>query len=316
MEVGWTYHEDFVRHVTQPDHPEGVHRLHTILGALRDSKLDQRLTPLDFAPATIEQVHVVHDPVYVELVKVACEQGAPWIGAQDTHICDHSYRSALTAAGAVIGACDAVMAKTVGRAFCPVRPPGHHAEHDLAKGFCLFNNIAIAAEHLLAAHELKRVAIVDFDVHHGNGSQHTFEHRDDVLVVSIHEHPHFLFPHTGFEHETGNRKGSGYTINLPMLPGDGDGAYRKAFSETIMPKLEAFDPQFVLVSAGFDAVAEDPLADICLSVDSYAWMTGELTALADRLCEGRLVSVLEGGYDPDSLRRSTIIHVEGLMGKR
>jgi acetoin utilization deacetylase AcuC-like enzyme len=212
----------------------------------------------------------------------------------------------------VLSAADAVMKGEVTNAFCAVRPPGHHAEKDRAMGFCLFNNVAVAAEYLIKTHGLERVAIVDFDVHHCNGTQHSFDSREDVLVVSLHEHPAFLYPGTGFEHEEGSRAGNGFTLNVPMLPHSDDDTYAKAFDEKVLPKLDAFKPQIILVSAGFDPVREDPLAHIDLTVDYVGTMTTMLADAASRLCGGKLVSVLEGGYHLESVVGCTISHVSAL----
>ncbi len=220
---------------------------------------------------------------------------------------------ARLAAGAVLAACDAVLTSTVRRAFCAVRPPGHHAESDRAMGFCVFNNIAIAAEYAIRRHGLRRVAIVDFDVHHGNGTQHAFENRDDVLFISLHEDPRHLFPFSGFACETGHDRGHGYTLNVPLPPGSDDASYRAAFFEKVIPALMRFNPQLVLVSAGFDASACEEIADMDLTEESYEWMTQALVKVADGCCAGRLISVLEGGYDLPSLQRSVIAHVAALM---
>ncbi|MEE9212001.1 MAG: histone deacetylase, partial [Phycisphaeraceae bacterium] len=209
---------------------------------------------------------------------------------------------------------DQVSAGHVRNAFCAVRPPGHHAEHDRSMGFCIFNNVAIAAEHLIREHGLERVAIIDFDVHHGNGTQHIFEDRADVLYISIHEHPQHLYPGTGFASETGRGPGEGTTINLPVLPGAGDDVYRRLFRQRVIPALDDFSPQVLLISAGFDACKDDPLAHVELSAEGFGWMTQQLRDAAERHCGGRLISMLEGGYDLRSLAECVAVHVGGLLG--
>jgi len=193
-----------------------------------------------------------------------------------------------------------------------VRPPGHHAERDHAMGFCLFNNIALAAEHLVRRHGLERVAIADFDVHHCNGTQHTFYERADVLVASMHEHPRFQFPGTGFEHDTGSGDGCGATVNVALLPGSGDDLAYSAFNETILPAVERFEPQFMLISAGFDAIYNDPLGGLSLTHECFVWMAEQLRDAAARHCDGRIVSILEGGYNLDSLARCVSEHIDVL----
>jgi len=314
LRVGWVYHPFFLRHDTGATHPEHPLRLEAIAAALAAVELPSRLRSIPFDPIPVETLARVHEPAYVELVQMACEQGMSFIGSKDTHICRESFDVALLAVAGVLGACDAVMADDVARAFCAVRPPGHHAGRDRAMGYCLFNNVAVAAEHLIRTHQLERVAIVDWDVHHGNGTQQIFEERGDVLYISLHEAPPYLYPHTGHADEDGVGEGRGFTLNVPMQPGSGDATYRQAFFEKVIPRLDEFKPQFVLVSAGFDAARSDRTADIDLQPESFGWMTRELVAVADRYADGRLVSVLEGGYEPSTLRRCVVEHVRAMWG--
>ncbi len=316
MSTGFVYDDVYLAHNTGPSHPERPDRLRAVTMALDETGLRDQLVAVEPRRATKEQIAAVHDRRYVERVFELTAEGQPWIDTVDCPICPESYDAALLAAGGLLAACDRVMAGEITNAFCAVRPPGHHAERDRAMGFCLFNNVAVAVEYLLKTHKLERVAIVDFDVHHCNGTQHTFDTRDDVLVVSLHEHPAFLYPGTGFDHETGSRAGDGFTLNVPMLPHSDDDTYAQAFDEKVLPKLDAFKPQFVLVSAGFDPVREDPLAHIDLSVDYVGRMTGQLAEAAGRLCGGKLVSVLEGGYHLESVVGCTISHVTALVEGR
>jgi acetoin utilization deacetylase AcuC-like enzyme len=220
----------------------------------------------------------------------------------------------LLAAGGAVAAVDAIMDGQVRNVFCAVRPPGHHAERALAMGFCYFNNVAIAAEHLRARYGLRRLAILDWDVHHGNGTQHIFEDDPDLLFCDIHQHPDTLYPGTGFEWEKGAGPGVGATLNIPLMPGSGDADYRWAFDNRIVPAIDAFKPEFLLISAGFDAHRDDPLADIELSTGMFAWMTMQALNLAERHCEGRLVSLLEGGYEPAVLAECIRAHLGALAG--
>ncbi len=312
--VGWVYRDDFLDHVTEDIHPDQPERLKVIGSALLDAGLLERMIPLSFSWATHEDVALIHEPAYVDLVRIVCGDGFTFVGDRDTQICEESYQVALLAVGGVLAACDAVMKGEVRRAFCAVRPPGHHAERDQAMGFCLFNNVAIAAEHLVQRHGLERVAIVDFDVHHGNGTQHAFEERSDVLYISLHERSGTMpFPGGGEEDETGRGEGRGYTLNVPIVAASGDSEYREAFAEKVIPALDSFRPQFLLISAGFDAVVSEWVAHMCLESSSYGWMTRELVAAAERHSDGRVVSVLEGGYDLAHLGESVVAHVEALL---
>jgi acetoin utilization deacetylase AcuC-like enzyme len=221
---------------------------------------------------------------------------------------------AALAAGGVLAACDAVMSGEVDRAFCAVRPPGHHAEPDQAMGFCLFNNVALAAEHLIRRHGLSRVAIVDFDAHHGNGTQHIFESRSDVFYASLHERPGTLpFPGSGEANEIGLGSGEGYTLNAPLTRGSGEAEYLGALDEWIVPALDRYRPEFVLVSAGFDALMWDDVANLSLEPPCFGPITRRLTDAAARHAGGRLVSVLEGGYDLPNLGAAVAAHVTALL---
>ncbi|MCP4251011.1 MAG: histone deacetylase [bacterium] len=311
--TGLVLDERFERHDTGPDHAERAARLETVRGALAESGLDRRCVRIEPAPVTDPVLYRIHEPAYIRRVEAACRQGAPFIDVADSAICPDSYEIGRLAAGSVIEAVDAVMGGRLDNAFCAVRPPGHHAERDRSMGFCLFNNVALAAAHLLAARALERVLIVDWDVHHGNGTQHSFEDRADALVCSLHGHPHWVYPGSGLASETGVGPGEGYTLNLPMMPEATGSAYRQAFVEKLLPAVEAYQPQFVLISAGFDAHRLDPLAPICLETEDYDWMTRWVMDLAHRHCGGRLVSLLEGGYHLDALADSVKTHLTLLL---
>ena len=225
----------------------------------------------------------------------------------DTVLSPASAEAALRAAGAVVAAVDAVLGGQTTRAFCAVRPPGHHATAGIAMGFCLFNNIAIGALHALAAHGLERIAIVDFDVHHGNGTQAIFEHDRRVLFASSHQWP--LYPDTGRHNETGD----GNIVNAPLPPDAGSTEFRAAWAQRLLPAVAAFKPQLLMISAGFDGHRRDPLAQLQLEAADFAWVTDELVALAVRQCGGRIVSTLEGGYDLTALAESSVAHVGALL---
>jgi len=311
--TGLIYSDRFLEHDTGARHPERPDRLRAICDRLRQAQLWDQLVPLNMEPISRAALERLHDPAYLDRLESACRNRASYIDAIDSAICPDSYDVALLAAGGVIAACDAVMAGTVNNAFCAVRPPGHHCERDRSMGFCLLGNIALAADHLTVAHGLERVAIVDWDVHHGNGTQHLLEDRGDILVINLHEHPSYLYPGTGYAWETGEGDGEGATLNLPMMPEAGDTAFRAAFQKKVLPALDAFSPQFLLISAGFDAAEEDPLAHLRVSQDGFQWMTRQLKDFADRRCDGRLVSVLEGGYHLRSLAEAVARHVGTLL---
>lgn len=314
MSTGWCYDSRFLMHKTGHHHPERPERLRAITERLHDDGLLARLTPIPLQAAELRWIELIHSRHYIERVRDQCEAGEPYIDTPDSAICPDSYEAARLAVGAVLAACDAVMRGDVRNAFCTVRPPGHHAERDASMGFCLFNNVAIAARYLQRHWHVGRVLILDWDVHHGNGTQNAFADDPSVFYCSLHEHPSYRYPGSGSEHEVGHGPGRGFTLNIPMLPGASDAEYRRAFEERFLPAARRFEPSFVLVSAGFDAHADDPLAAIELSDESFVWMTAETKRLAEECCEGRLVSVLEGGYDLAALARCAALHVSTLLG--
>ncbi len=287
-------------------HPERPARLEAILGALEApafAALERRQAPR----ATEQQLGRVHDPDYVRRVLASIPPEGRLHLDPDTVISPGSGEAALRAAGALVAAVDAVAGGEATNAFCAVRPPGHHAERAAAMGFCLFNNVAIGALHARAVHGLDRVAVMDFDVHHGNGTQHTFEREATLFYASTHQWPHY--PGTGAAAETG----VGNVVNAPLPPGAGGREFRAALRDRVLPALDAFRPDLIIVSAGFDAHRADPLANLELDEEDYAWATAELCALAGRRCGGRLISSLEGGYDLGALAASAAAHVATLM---
>ena len=303
----------FQDHDTGSGHPERPARLARIVAELDAQGLAKACNAVEVSPIDDALVRRVHAAAYLGRLAAACADGLEYIDVPDSAICPASLTIARLAAGTAINAVDAVQSGKLDNAFCAVRPPGHHAEHALSMGFCLLNNVALAARHLIDAHGLSRVLILDFDVHHCNGTQHTFEADPQVFVVSLHGHPGIVYPGTGYAHERGTGAGEGFTLNIPMLPPSGDSTYRRAFDETVLPAVDAYEPQFVLVSAGFDAHRLDPLAPIELETESFGWMTDALLQVARTHCDGKLVSLLEGGYHLDALAESVALHVSRLL---
>ncbi|HUU84277.1 MAG TPA: histone deacetylase [Phycisphaerae bacterium] len=307
--TGLVMDERFERHDTGPGHPERSARLVAIRKALDEGDLARTCERVEPEPVDLAALYRLHEGAYVDRLREACRRGAPYIDVPDSAICPESYDIALLAAGGILRAVDGVMEGRLRNAFCALRPPGHHAERDRSLGFCLFNNLALAADRLLNHYGLERVMVLDWDVHHCNGTQHTFERTARVFVCSLHGHPHWVYPGTGFAEETGIGEGQGYTLNLPMMPGDVGEVYDRAFEEKVLPAAEKYQPQFLLISAGFDAHRMDPLAPICLETSDFDWMTRRAMEIADRHCDGRLVSTLEGGYDLGALADCVTTHV-------
>ncbi|MGE5247226.1 MAG: histone deacetylase [Verrucomicrobiota bacterium] len=311
--LAFVYHPDYLLHAPPFEHPESTARLTAIMAHLEATHLLEKMIRITPDYAEDEDVLAVHDRGYLHRLETACRRGDMTLDAGDTYLNRHSYVTALLAAGGAIAGARAVAEGVAERAFCAIRPPGHHAGHDVGMGFCLINNIAVAAKYLQARHGIGKVLIVDWDVHHGNGTQNVFLEDPSVFFFSIHEHPTFLYPGTGRRWEIGKAKGEGTTLNVPMAPGSGDEEYRAAFEQQLVPAVERFRPEIILVSAGFDAHADDPLADIRLSAEGYRYMTRAVAALADRFCGGRVVSLLEGGYEASSLTACTEIHLRELL---
>jgi acetoin utilization deacetylase AcuC-like enzyme len=297
-------HPACTRHDPGPGHAERPLRLVAVTEALREnfSALDWEEAPR----ASRGQLLRVHDDALLALVLDTPVDG-PVALDPDTVLAPGSAEAALRAAGAGIAAVDAVMHGESRRVFCAVRPPGHHATATAAMGFCLFNNIAVAAAHACDKHGLSRVAVIDFDVHHGNGTQAIFDTDPRVMYLSSHQMP--LYPDTGYA----NERGVGNIVNVPLPPGSGSETFRKAWQQQLLPALDSFRPQLLFVSAGFDAHKRDPLAQIELETDDYAWITRELVAIARRHANGRMVSMLEGGYDLAALREGSVAHVRELL---
>jgi acetoin utilization deacetylase AcuC-like enzyme len=298
-------HRSSLRHETPPGHPERVDRMKAV-NAVLEAPHFHSLLRREAPRATDAQLRLAHSADHVErLQAVAPESGFEYLDS-DTVMSAHSLEAALRAAGAATAAVDAVIRGEADNAFCALRPPGHHAEHNKAMGFCFFNQVAIAALHARARHGAERVAVVDFDVHHGNGTQDIFWSEANLFYGSTHQMP--LYPGTGARNETG----VGNIFNAPLRAGDGSADFREAMNTVILPALDSFAPDLVLISAGFDAHARDPLGSLELTEEDFAWATLRLMELADTHCQGRVVSVLEGGYDLQGLAGSVGAHLHAL----
>jgi len=308
--TGLVYHTDYLSHDTG-FHPEKRERLISIMDYLKEHNLIDKLAQIEPDLASRKWIEEIHSPGYIDQAKSACLSGKAILDYGDTVICPKSFNAALRAAGGALAAADWVMEKKVDNAFAAVRPPGHHAEKAQAMGFCIFNNIAIAARYLQKKYGLGKIFILDWDVHHGNGTQHSFEEDPTVFYCSLHQYPHY--PGTGSSQETGRGKGKGFTLNIPMSAGSEEQDYIIAFNEEIVPAANQFSPDFILISAGFDAHQEDPLAGIRLSDDTYYQMSKMMKDVAISACSGRIISFLEGGYNLQALSRSVGAHLRAFM---
>ena len=313
--VGLFYTDFFLKHNTGPEHPERAERLPAIVEALKEQGVWDNMVLIEPEPAVEEDIARLHDPEFISKIKetsASCGDGLKHTDSGDTAVSEHSYDVALSAAGAGLHAAKMVMSGELERAFCLVRPPGHHAEFDVAMGFCLFNNVALTAEYLLSQeNDISKVLIVDWDVHHGNGTQHLFEFNPQVLYVSLHQYP--FYPATGALWERGRGDGVGATLNVPFPRGTGERKYLKAFDEQIVPAVEKFDPDFILISAGFDAHEDDKTSQINLKTGTYGEMTDRLCKLSEECCGGKIISFLEGGYELKSLADSAVLHIQKIM---
>ncbi|MFC1995677.1 histone deacetylase [Chloroflexota bacterium] len=310
MKVGFVYDPIYLQHDTG-QHVENAKRLEAILSCLEQTQLKQQLTLIKPCPATVEELSMVHHEQHISHIREVAKRGGGWLDA-DTVMSPDSYDAALYAAGGTIRATEAVMNGEVASAFALVRPPGHHATSQRAMGFCLFNNVAVAAKYALTKYKLDRILIIDFDVHHGNGTQEIFYDNPQVLYISTHQYP--FYPGTGGIEEIGAGEAKRTTVNIPLPSGCGDDEYLSVFEQIIIPVTKQFNPQFILISAGYDSHWADELALMQVSVSGFAKMVKIIWELASELCNGRLVLSLEGGYNLNALATSVKATFDVLMG--
>jgi len=309
--TGFVYHESYLQHDTGGYHPESPARLKAIVERLERDGVLPKLILIEPTPADLDWIATVHTRQYIEEVKRSCLANMRFLHSPDTIICPRSYDVARLAVGGVLAAIDAVMEGRVKNVFCAIRPPGHHALKSRAMGFCLFNNVAIGARYIQRKYGLSKVLIVDWDVHHGNGTQAIFYDDPTALYFSTHQYP--FYPGTGSREERGIGKGEGYTVNVPLPAGSGDEEYVRIFEEILRPKAIQFDPDFILISAGFDPYEDDPIGGMRVTPEGFAELTKIVKEIAEECCEGRLVSVLEGGYNLEGLAESVEAHILALM---
>ena len=310
VSTGYVYDPLYLSH-DNPTHPENKLRLETTMDYLKEAGLLERLQHVEARDASLAELATVHDPGYIERVRQVAETGGGWLDA-DTYVGQLSYVAAVRAAGGLVEAVQAVLSGRVDNAFALVRPPGHHALADRGMGFCLFNNIAVGACYALQQGNLDRLLIVDFDLHHGNGTQDAFYEQPEVLYFSTHQYPYY--PGTGHWREMGRGAGYGYTVNVPLSASVGDAGYRRVFEEVLVPLARRYQPQLIMASAGYDAHWTDPLGMMLLSVTGYAQLTRSIVSLAEELCEGRLVMTLEGGYSLKALALCVAAAFSVLLG--
>jgi acetoin utilization deacetylase AcuC-like enzyme len=311
MTTAFVYHPAFLEHNTGWKHPEKQQRLGAILSQLRHDGLWDRLLQLEPVPAPLDAIQAIHDQAYVQSLEARCAASRVFDAGNEAVGSSATFEAARLAAGAVLTAIDAVVDGRASRAFCAVRPPGHHAERDHAMGFCFFNNAAIGARYLQRHQAVSRVAILDWDVHHGNGTQNAFYDDPSVFYCSTHQFPHY--PGSGRAGETGEGPGRGFTLNIPLAAGSTGTDYLQALTQEWVPAMARFRPDFILISAGFDGHRDDPLAQMMLTEDDFAAMTRVVLDVAARHCSGHVVSVLEGGYNLRALSLSVEAHLRELM---
>ena len=306
MSTQFFYHQDCLDHYPGLSHPESPKRLISIRKTLSHTDFDM-LSRVQSPKAEFDTITLMHDPYYVETIFNSLPISDFKQLDPDTILSPGSGDALLRGVGGICSAVDNVLSGVSNNAFCCMRPPGHHAEYGEAMGFCIFNNIAVAAKYAQKKYGIDKVAVVDFDVHHGNGTQHLFENDPNLFYASTHQYP--AYPGTGAISEVG----LGNIVNVPLKPGTGSEAFRAAYTKTILPKLNTFEPQLLLVSAGFDAHRKDPLCQLNLNSDDFSWVTKHLIEVADNHCQGMLISTLEGGYDLDALASSVAKHVQELL---
>lgn len=310
MSTGLLYDPVFLEHKTSAGHPECSERLDVSIQYLKQQSWFDSLTHLSPNIAELNWIESVHSLDYIKRAETTCLSGNDFLDSMDVSICPRSYDIARMATGGVLEVADRVINKEIDNGLALIRPPGHHAEQDQALGFCLFNNVAILAKYLQSQYQLDKILILDWDVHHGNGTQHSFESDPSVLYISTHQYP--FYPGTGAYSETGISKGVGATLNCPMPAGANDSDYKLAFKDKILPRIDEFKPEAIIISAGFDAHRDDPLGQVNLSAEFYSWMTERIMEKAEKHSDKRIISVLEGGYNLDMLPRCIEKHLSTL----
>lgn len=311
--TGFLYDPRYLLHDTGPYHPERSERLEAIHQGIKEAGLLPQLTQVPARLVDMKWVQTVHTLEYLRRFEELCLAGHRTLDCEDNQMCRDTYETAQLATGGILEAARMIMADEIDNAFCAVRPPGHHAERGEAMGFCYFNNVAIAARYLQTEWKVQRVGIIDFDVHHGNGTQHIFEQDPTVFYYSIHQHPSFAYPGTGREFEMGTGQGYGFTRNSPVLPGSSDDEYRRLVEKDLLPAFKSFAPQVIIVSTGFDAHKDDDMADMRVTTEGFAWIMRTITKMAEAYSYGRVLSVLEGGYSLDRLPELGAGHVKILL---
>ncbi|MFZ1985800.1 MAG: histone deacetylase [Desulfatitalea sp.] len=311
--TGFLYDPRYLLHDTGPYHPERSERLEAIHQGIKDAGLLPQLTQVPARLTDMKWVQTVHTMEYIRRFEEICLGGRSTLDCEDNQMCRDTYETAQLAVGGVLEAARMIMANEIDNAFCAVRPPGHHAERGEAMGFCYFNNVAIAARYLQMEWKVQRVGIVDFDVHHGNGTQHIFEQDPTVFYYSIHQHPSFAYPGTGREFEMGSGQGYGFTKNSPVLPGSSDDEYQRLLEKDLLPAFKSFVPEVIIVSTGFDAHKDDDMADMRVTTEGFAWIMRAIMKMAEAYSHGRVLSVLEGGYSLDRLPELGAGHVKILL---
>ncbi|MFW9927460.1 MAG: histone deacetylase [Candidatus Thorarchaeota archaeon] len=311
------YHETFVKHMISPGHPESPDRLRSAMNSFTAAGLleNPNVSLLKPQKALLNEVHTIHDELYLEGIREKSERGGGFY-TMDTAVNAHTYDAALLAAGGGIEAVKRIMQGDSNNAFVLCRPPGHHAEYRRAFGFCFINNIAVAAQHLLNNDDLQRILIVDYDAHHGNGTQRTFYSSNNVLYVGLHQDGRTLFPGSGFPDEIGEEDGKGYTVNLAMYPGTGDVSYEQVCDNVLSPLFESYEPEFLLVSVGYDGHFRDPLTSLGLTTSGFAMLNSRLNKLARSYTDGKIACFLEGGYNLDVMGRCCLNLLQELSGQK
>jgi len=312
MRIGVVYHLSYLKHNEGVKHPERSARLKALLEALEETGLKEELTWMRPEPAGEDVLCLVHTREYVGWLEEFCRGGGGYVDV-DTPVGENTFRIACLAVGGVVRGVEAVVGGEVERCFCAVRPPGHHAEKDKAMGFCYFNNVAIGAKYALENLGVRRIFIVDWDAHHGNGTQNAFYDTDKVFYFSIHQYP--FYPGTGAEYERGEGAGEGFTLNVPVPAGTGDEEYIRVFEDVVVPAIRDYKPELIMISCGFDPYVNDHLTHLRLTERAFYEMTRMVCELADEACSGRVVSVFEGGYSIAGIKKCGIAHIRALGGR-